>query len=843
MPDRAEIAKQVERAEKLLQKGKTAEALDSYLLVLAGDPENDTVRQMAADLCLSLKRNADAVRLLGELFDRQISAGDAVRAGLTYKKLGRFVNPTSAQKARYGKLLEGTNRKLAIEVYESAFEEMIKGSLKVEALDVLKTILTLDPGEKNTVRLAELCSEVGDHRAAANAYMKLAASDATGNAATWYEKAYGENSSDEEIALAYARSLLAQQQVGAAIFILEPLINAGNASAEFRDTFGKSLIAASRFSEAEPVLWQLFDEDSTRIQEIASLMESFLHAGEDAKAVVLARKLEQQQRRKGDRRAFISLMQGVAAKYPSTPELLEFMSEIFNASNREGDYSQTLLKLFDLNYGMGNFAKAAECLDKAAEIDAYEPGHQKRLESLRGKIDENRFQVISSRFTSMGPAASKQIEERTLGASTLQDLMLQAEILVQYGMRTKALERLQRIQELFPHEEDRNQDLHALYMTAGLTPQYSSEGMPTPAVVEKTASVEPATTRNNESSDASSFVRVSEITRKLYREGNADGVLSVAAAEILGQWRTTRCVVAMRKPGLMPSVIRQRTYEGSDAPNSALAKAICAIHDLAMANGTLMLNQAQAAPELSNVREALAELQIVSLLAIPLSDGPDNNGILLLSQSTARTWGTNDVMVLKTIGEQIVMALNNVGLRRLVKNLSVTDEHSGLLKRASYLDLLLAETKRAAQQNTPVTVVLLRVGDPNEITKEFGDTAVETAMQQVSQVMSENIRQNDLAFRYDSTTVALVLGETAEAGAVLAVEKLRKLTTNIRLNEASLVKCQIGIAEAVVRHDFDAVDTVTEVVNRADQALAAAIAKGSDATVVQAPALAAAAVA
>ena len=30
--DRAEIAKRVERAEKLLQKGKTAEALDEYLL-------------------------------------------------------------------------------------------------------------------------------------------------------------------------------------------------------------------------------------------------------------------------------------------------------------------------------------------------------------------------------------------------------------------------------------------------------------------------------------------------------------------------------------------------------------------------------------------------------------------------------------------------------------------------------------------------------------------------------------------------------------------------------------------------------------------------------------------
>src|SRR5262249_12730750 len=96
-PDRAEIAKRVERAEKLLQKGKTAEALEEYLQVLRDDTENDVVRQLAADLCLSLNRNGDAVRLLGELFERQVNAGDATRASLTYKKLARHGSPTWQQ--------------------------------------------------------------------------------------------------------------------------------------------------------------------------------------------------------------------------------------------------------------------------------------------------------------------------------------------------------------------------------------------------------------------------------------------------------------------------------------------------------------------------------------------------------------------------------------------------------------------------------------------------------------------------------------------------------------------------------------------------------------------------
>ncbi|HZP16987.1 MAG TPA: tetratricopeptide repeat protein, partial [Terriglobales bacterium] len=99
--DRQEIARRVERGEKLLQKGKAAEALDEFLEILGMDPSNDTVRQMAADLCLSLQRLADAVRLLGELFERQVAAGDAMRASLTYKKLARFANPSCEQKIRF----------------------------------------------------------------------------------------------------------------------------------------------------------------------------------------------------------------------------------------------------------------------------------------------------------------------------------------------------------------------------------------------------------------------------------------------------------------------------------------------------------------------------------------------------------------------------------------------------------------------------------------------------------------------------------------------------------------------------------------------------------------------
>ena len=850
--DRAEIARRVERAEKLLQKGKTGEALDEYMQVLAEDPQNDNVRQMAADICLSLQRTAEAVKLLGDLFERQIAAGENTRASLTYKKLARYTVPTSIQRIHFGQILETSNRKLALETYESALEDLSKNGRQQDCLLVLKRLVALEPGEGNFLRLAELSSQTGDKAGASAAFLKVAelTEASGGNAAQWFERAYTEDSTDPKTALGYGKSLVAQGQIGAAIFVLEPLAKAQDASFEIRESYVNALMSANRLTDAEPLVWQLFQQNPSRQQEVVDLIGLLVDAQQDAEAVALARKLEQFQRNKGDRRAFVAMLQDVAAKHRGSPDLLEFMSELFNASNREGDYCQTLLKLFDLHCGMGNYAKAAECLDRAADVDAYEPGHHKRLEMLRGKIDENRFKVIASRFTSMAKTSSEpaKTEGPTLGAAALQDLMLQAEILVQYGMRSKAIERLQRIQELFPREEERNQDLQQLYLAAGMTPHHSDAAPHPPASSAAKAAPAPAPSPARpaapaESADVNSFTKVADITRKLYRQTNADAVMSTAAAEIGAQWKISRCIVATRKPGMVPSAVKEHLGEGVKAGEAqALSRLVTAVQDVAISEGTLTLADASAAPELEEIREVLVQLGITSLLALPLSDGQDQVGVLLLTQNTPRGWHAADVVVLKTISEQIVIALTNAGLRRLVKSLSVTDEQSGLLKRASYLDLLMAETRRAIQQSTPVTVTLMQFGKSSAMLKEHGEKAVEAAMQQIGQLFAANIRQNDLAFRYEKTTIALVLGETGEKEATMAIEKLRKLLSEVKLSD-EIIPFSAGLAEAVVRQQFDPVDIVTEVINRADKALDAAVTQGMGRIVTLAASVAAAAVA
>ncbi len=854
--DKSDIGKRREKAEKLLQKGKTSAALEEYVSILRDDPGNDVIRQTAADVYLSINCNKEAATLLGELFRRQVDSGDQAKAVLTYKKLARFSSPTPEQTFRYANFIERSHKKEALDAYEAALAGFTAEHNNQKAMAALERIVGLDATQQNYWRAAELAVEIGDpHRAGAYLLAVGELEENTGgNCGPWYERAYKMDPSNSDAALAYGRTLVAGNQFVESLEVLQPLMAAGyGASSEVCDVYSRALLGAGRLAEAAPLVWTLFEQNSDRKQQVADLIGALIDAHQDKAAVELARKLDQYLRRHSTRREFITLMKDLVDKHPSSPEMLEYLVELFNSSNRETEYSQTLLKLYELYYSAGNYQKASDCLDRAAEVDAYEPGHQKRLERLKGKIEEHRYKSIAHRFSSAAAAAEQQPlkAEQPEESNVLQDLVLQAEILVQYGMRAKALERLQRIHQLFPREEEKNDELRRLYLSVGLVPTYAKPGASKPASAAPVAaqasavkappavpepqhpalpvadarSAPSARTAAGSLRDDREFeklTRVTDITRKLYQQVNVKAVLSTAAQEIGALWQSARCFAALRVPGKPPSLLLEHCAPGVPPANMQLAaKLFSHLSDLAMAQGVVAFPDAFSSPELLEVQDAIAGLDASSLLAIPLVDGPEYIGGLML-QHTGSTpdWHSHELLVLKTLADQMVIALHNARLRRLVNTLSAGDEKSGLLKRASYFDVLLAEVRRSLQQNTPATVMLLEYGRAGALLQEFGQEGVERYMRHVAQELSAHIRQSDIAVQYDLTTVALFLADTAEKGAYLALDKLRRVTAEIHLPGRDTGPTMMaGIAEAVMRPQFDAADIVTELVNRADCAL------------------------
>jgi diguanylate cyclase (GGDEF)-like protein len=244
-----------------------------------------------------------------------------------------------------------------------------------------------------------------------------------------------------------------------------------------------------------------------------------------------------------------------------------------------------------------------------------------------------------------------------------------------------------------------------------------------------------------------------------------------------------------------------------------------------MSYGVVAISDDSTSPDLRQAKQFAASLGIRSILATPLVEEDQHIGLLLLMHcGVAYNWRSSDLVMLRAIAEQTVLALANARLRNLVKNLGVTEEKSGLLKRASYLDILLAEVRRAAQNNSHVTLMLLNFGKAQELVRQAGEAAVEGLMQRVGQLVCAHIRQNDVAVRYDLTTVALVLADTDQQNSYLTLDRLRNVMGDLCLpDQVAGPRFSCGIAEARIDAEFDPVDMVTEVINRAEEALREAL--------------------
>jgi GGDEF domain-containing protein len=223
---------------------------------------------------------------------------------------------------------------------------------------------------------------------------------------------------------------------------------------------------------------------------------------------------------------------------------------------------------------------------------------------------------------------------------------------------------------------------------------------------------------------------------------------------------------------------------------------------------------------LSAVDSELQRLAICSLQALPLMDKDAPTGLLLVEQcETPRAWSPGETLLLKAIATQVVIAINNTNLRRLAHSLAGTDPETGLLPRSAYLDCLLSEARRSKEQSQPLSVCLLEPENPRLLMKSLGDAGVQRFVLQVCKALTPALRQNDISIRYSPLSIAVLFADTALPQAGLAVEKVRRALAQVRQKPAAATNFCAAVCEVQLGSNFDALDGVTEVINRLDLSL------------------------
>jgi diguanylate cyclase (GGDEF)-like protein len=106
--------------------------------------------------------------------------------------------------------------------------------------------------------------------------------------------------------------------------------------------------------------------------------------------------------------------------------------------------------------------------------------------------------------------------------------------------------------------------------------------------------------------------------------------------------------------------------------------------------------------------------------------------------------------------------------------LSSTDALTGLPNRRAFDEALRQELRRAARQNTPLSVALLDIDEFKSYNDVLGHVQGDACLRQVAQIMQAAVRLGlDTVARYGGEEFVMVLPGTDTAGAVRAVERLR----------------------------------------------------------------------
>jgi len=850
----ADVSKHLERAKRFLEKNRVADAIQAYLSVLVEAPQHQEATQALGDLYARTGQSERAAVYYGMLFDLLVEPKDETKALALFN---RFLRNSATQQpperiARYAFLQQRQNHSAeALEQYTKAAELFTEAGREEDALFCWERVAQLEPENlARQLRLAESAAHIGKNAIAARAFLRagqLASSSGDEREAlSLFERAHKLAPQERSVSLLYAEASLRAGDAAKAAALLDAFAGSENDTA-FLNIFGIALMRAGQLDRAKEVFERLLKEKNEGVPQLFELADHCATAGQDAKSIEILQMLKRRMFGEKRQNEFTVQLDALGGKHPQSQAILEFWAGLYSELNRESQYFEIMLKLFDVYAASGNYPKASESIERLVDIDSYDHRNQQRLETLRGHVDEAFLKRVASRMASSAATAApppraaagqsagppQPVTEEGRKLQALEDLIVQTEIFLQYSLQSKALERLQKIASMFPGEEERNTRLRNLYQLANWWPQGAPPATAEPAPASEAPTVEAQAVATGKTGVYSAdtlrdLSKISEINQKIFRQQTPRAMLNTAVTEVSTYLQASRALAVVGAHGRPPELAAEFCPGGARPSAGAQVVLLLAQFERAVPDdlGGLIVESGKGT--------ILAELGLASALGVVITDKETQapNGMLIVGNSELRKWKPNEVYFLQAIGDQMLMSVSHTRLRSLVRRMGVSDERTGLLSRSSYQSCLLTEADRARTQGTPLALTILQIDRGAEILRQQGESPIERFLEQLARSLQPLVRQNDVAVKYTSWSLAFILPDTTLSGAQNLADKLRRAASGLRPPwDSTQITLSAGIVEAVAKPDYDSEDIVTDLINRAEFSIEEARKRGGDTVV------------
>jgi len=175
-----------------------------------------------------------------------------------------------------------------------------------------------------------------------------------------------------------------------------------------------------------------------------------------------------------------------------------------------------------------------------------------------------------------------------------------------------------------------------------------------------------------------------------------------------------------------------------------------------------------------------AAVSVAAVTLGPLELHERAHGVITVARR-GRPFTDDDLEVLRSLGAEAALALENIELHYQVRRQAVTDELTGLSNHGRFQELLNAEIEQVRRYHHPIGLIMLDIDDFKAVNDTYGHPQGDAVLRHVARVLQENSRDADSPARYGGEELSLILPHTDLEGAHAIAERIRAAVEGLRV--------------------------------------------------------------
>jgi diguanylate cyclase (GGDEF)-like protein len=168
--------------------------------------------------------------------------------------------------------------------------------------------------------------------------------------------------------------------------------------------------------------------------------------------------------------------------------------------------------------------------------------------------------------------------------------------------------------------------------------------------------------------------------------------------------------------------------------------------------------------------------------------------LMIASDDPKRVWQESELLLMRTVADQVAVAVNHARLYEKQQHLALTDSLTGCVNRRSFEMQLERDLRLATRMRQPVSLVMLDIDHFKRVNDTYGHDAGDAALRFLADVLRDELRGVDTAARYGGEEFAVILPQANLEGALIVAERLRARIESTEIPEIGHITASIGVA-------------------------------------------------